>query len=327
MLVEEVEVLVVVLEVLLEEEVLAEAALEAALAEVDLVVEVLVVVGKNTMKKITILFSLFLLLSCHSSGKLTILTDLPKVLKEVSGTETIKGSELIWMLNDGGNLPKLYGVSKKGKIQKEIYIKAKNNDWEDLTSDNDGNLYIGDFGNNLNKRKNLVILKVDKKYIHKKNAEVEKIKFRYPNQYKFPPKKKDLFFDAEAFFYFKDYFYIFTKSRVKNKYGKTYMYKVPAKKGNYIAELTGEFESCKDLECWITSADISPKGDKIVLLSQKNILIFSGFKDDNFLSGKVKKIELKERSQKEGVCFKNNNTLLITDEKAHGSGGNLYELN
>ena len=63
-----------------------------------------------------------------------------------------------------------------------------------------------------------------------------------------------------------------------------------------------------------------------MLLSQKNILIFTGFKNDNFLLGKVKEIELEHQSQKEGVCFKNNNTLLITDEKAGGKGGYLYEL-
>ncbi len=279
------------------------------------------------MKKLIVFFSFVLFLSCNSLGQLTIIADLPKVLEEVSGTETTKRSNLIWMLNDSGNQPKLYAVSKKGKIKREIYVKAKNRDWEDLTSDEKGNLYIGDFGNNQNTRKNLTILKVDKKYLNKKNAEVEKIKFRYPNQNKFPPKKRNLYFDSEAFFYFKDYLYIFTKSRVKDKYGKTFLYKIPAKKGNYIAELVSEYENCTDLECWITSADISPNGDKVVLLSQRNILVFSGFKNDNFLSGKVERITLKHRSQKEGICFKDSNTLLITDERAHGSGGNLYQLN
>lgn len=279
------------------------------------------------MKKLIVFFSFVLFLSCNSLGQLTIIADLPKVLEEVSGTETTKRSNLIWMLNDSGNQPKLYAVSKKGKIKREIYVKAKNRDWEDLTSDEKGNLYIGDFGNNQNTRKNLTILKVDKKYLNKKNAEVEKIKFRYPNQNKFPPKKRNLYFDSEAFFYFKDYLYIFTKSRVKDKYGKTFLYKIPAKKGNYIAELVSEYENCTDLECWITSADISPNGDKVVLLSQRNILVFSGFKKDNFLSGKVERITLKHRSQKEGICFKDSNTLLITDERAHGSGGNLYQLN
>jgi len=278
------------------------------------------------MNKIVIIFSFLTLVSCQFSEQLTLVTDLPNKLKEVSGTETTNNSNLIWMLNDSGNVPKLYGVSKKGKVKKEIYIKAKNQDWEDLTSDDKGNLYIGDFGNNLNKRKNLTILKVDKKYLSKKNAECEKIKFRYPNQYKFPPKKNNLYFDTESFFYFNKFLYILTKSRVKKKYGKTFLYKIPAKKGTYVAELIGEYNNCNDLECWITSADITSDGKKVALLSQKNVLIFSDFEGDDFLSGEVRKIAFSQRTQKEGICFKDNTTLLITDEFAHGQGGNLYEL-
>ena len=278
------------------------------------------------LKKFFSFFTFLFLISCQNFGQLSFLADLPKDLKEVSGNETIRNSNLIWMLNDGGNESKIYAVSEQGKIKREVYIKNKNHDWEDLTSDEKGNIYIGDFGNNLSKRKNLTILKIEEKYLKKKNAEAIRIEFKYENQHKFPPKKKGLYFDAEAFFYFKGYMYIFTKSRVHNKYGKTFLYKLPAKKGKHIAKLIGEFENCNDLECWITSADISADGRKVALLSQKNILIFSDYKEDNFLSGNVKKIELEHRTQKEGLCFKDNYTLLITDEKAHGVGGNLYEL-
>jgi hypothetical protein len=278
------------------------------------------------LKKIFSFFTFLFLISCQNFGQLSFLADLPKDLKEVSGNETIRNSNLIWMLNDGGNESKIYAVSEEGKIKREVYIKNKNHDWEDLTSDEKGNIYIGDFGNNLSKRKNLTILKIEEKDLKKKNAEAIRIEFKYENQHKFPPKKKGLYFDAEAFFYFKGYMYIFTKSRVHNKYGKTFLYKLPAKKGKHIAKLIGEFENCNDLECWITSADISADGKKVALLSQKNILIFSDYKEDNFLSGNVKKIELEHRTQKEGLCFKDNYTLLITDEKAHGVGGNLYEL-
>ncbi|SDT90190.1 hypothetical protein SAMN04487762_0424 [Polaribacter sp. Hel1_33_78] len=278
------------------------------------------------LKKIFSFFTFLFLISCQNFGQLSFLADLPKNLKEVSGNETIRNSNLIWMLNDGGNESKIYAVSEEGKIKREVYIKNKNHDWEDLTSDEKGNIYIGDFGNNLSKRKNLTILKIEEKYLKKKNTEAIRIEFTYENQHKFPPKKKGLYFDAEAFFYFKGYMYIFTKSRVHNKYGKTFLYKLPAKKGKHIAKLIGEFENCNDLECWITSADISADGKKVALLSQKNILIFSDYKEDNFLSGNVKKIELEHRTQKEGLCFKDNYTLLITDEKAHGVGGNLYEL-
>ncbi|QNM84648.1 hypothetical protein H9W90_10615 [Polaribacter pectinis] len=277
-------------------------------------------------KKIAFVLSFLLLMSCQNFGQLKLLTDLPKSLKEVSGTEIVPKSDLIWMINDGGNKPELLGLNEKGKIIKEIYIKAKNHDWEDLTSDEKGNIYIGDFGNNLNRRKNLSIIIVEQNELDEKNAEVDEIEFEYPNQTKFPPKKKNRFFDTESFFYFKESLYLFTKSRVKGNYGKTTMYKIPAKKGEYVAEIVGEFENCSSLECWITSADISEDGKKVALLSQKNVLIFTDFNGDNFLSGKVQKIEMKHRSQKEGITFKDNNTLLITDEKAHGAGGNLYEL-
>ena len=279
------------------------------------------------MKKIFFLLSVLCLLSCTNFGELKLISNLSKSLEEVSGTEVVSNSKLIWMLNDRGNKSKIYGVSKKGKIVKVIKVNAKNNDWEDLTSDEKGNLYIGDFGNNESRRKNLAILKVNAKdLLSSKKVEVEKIRFYYPNQTNFPSKRKQLFFDAESFFYHKNSFYIFTKSRVKSKFGKTALYKVPATKGNHKAEFISDFNSCDEMNCWITSADISNDGKKVALLSPSSVLIFSDYNKDDFLSGKLTKIPFNYNSQKEGVAFKNNNTLLITDEKSHGVGGGFYEL-
>ena len=278
------------------------------------------------IKKLLFLLTIFIFFSCQNFGQLKFIEDLPTFLDEVSGTEYIQSSNLVWMLNDSGNQPKLYAFTKEGKFLREVYVKTKNNDWEDLTSDHLGNLYIGDFGNNDNDRKHLKIYKVAKEYLTKKNAEVEEIAFEYENQNKFPPKKKDRFFDAESFFFYNNHFYIFTKSRVKKEYGKTFLYKIPATKGNHTEKLIGEFKNVKKNDSWITSADISDDGKKVILLSQKNILVFSDFKDDQFLSGKVKEIDLKHYSQKEGISFIDKNNILITDEKSGGEGGNLYQL-
>ena len=278
------------------------------------------------IKKIGISFGFLFFLSCQNYGQLTLIADLPSVLEEVSGTEVVPKSALIWTVNDGGNKPILFGLNNKGEIIKEITIRAKNNDWEDLTSDENGTIYIGDFGNNSNRRKNLSIIIVEQNELDEKKAEVDEIEFKYPNQDQFPPKKKELYFDTEAFFYFKSSLYILTKSRVKGNYGRTTLYKIPAKKGNYTAEIVDVFKSCNELECWITSADISPNGKKVVLLSPKRVLVFSGYKGDQFLSGNVTTINLKYSSQKESITFKDDNTVLITDESAHGAGGNLYEL-
>ena len=53
------------------------------------------------MFKKTIIFCVFLLcISCQNFGQLNLVTDLPNELKEVSGVEFVKGSNLIWMIND-----------------------------------------------------------------------------------------------------------------------------------------------------------------------------------------------------------------------------------
>lgn len=268
-----------------------------------------------------------LLSSCSNYGQLKVKSDLPKLLKEVSAVETVVNSDLIWVINDSGNKNELYGISKKGKIKKVHTVNAKNTDWEDLTSDNDGNLYIGDFGNNLNIRKDLVILKIkNKDLITDTNLEVERISFYYPEQSKFPPKKKQLYFDTEAFFYANDSLYLFTRSRVKDNYGTTTLYKIPAIKGNHKAQKISEFKHCKKHNCSITSADISPDGNSIALLSSNTVILFNDFKTDDYFKGNKTEIPLTYNSQKEGLCYKTNTKLYITDEKSHGDGGNLYTL-
>lgn len=275
------------------------------------------------MKKLIILCLFFILVSCENYGQLTLISDLSSSLKEVSGNQMVANSELIWMVNDSGNKAEVFGVNQQGKIIKIVKVNAKNKDWEDLTSDEKGNLYIGDFGNNNLKRKKGSILKIaNHDLLQTENVDVEKIDFEYP---KVDSKKKNSF-DAEAFFYHQNYFYIFTKSRQKKDFGKTMLFKVPNKKGKHIAEFISDYEFCNSIDCRITSADISKNGNKIVLLNHTSVFVLINFNNDDFFSGEIKEFPLEHNSQKEGVSFKDENTLFITDEKAHITGGNLYSL-
>ena len=272
------------------------------------------------------LILILLLLACDT-GNITTIADLPKKLSEASGMEITSKSNLIWMLNDGGNKSRLYGLNEKGKIVKELKIDAKNKDWEDLTSDPNGNLYIGDFGNNRSSRKNLAILKVSASDLESDSLiSVERIGFKYPNQKKFPPKKKQMYFDSEAFLFYNDSLYIFTKSRVKDDFGRTDLYKVPAKKGQHEAIYIDSFTTCNDLACWITAADINEDQDEVVLLTHQSVWSFTDFEMDNFFKGTVVQYDLGHRSQKEAICFKTDSLLYITDERSHGGGGNLYKF-
>ena len=280
------------------------------------------------MRRILFIISL-LLYSCNDYGQLTYQLKLPSKLKENSGIEKISKDGLLWVIEDSGNKDHIYGLNKKGEIIRDINIKnAKNVDWEDLAIDDEKNLYIGDFGNNYNLRKNLTIYKVPNPEKSKgEELRAVKITFNYPEQKKFPPGPLERLYDAEAFIYFNKHLYIFTKNRTEPFNGKTLLYRIPAKPGHHEATLIDSLTSCDNyLSCAITGATISPDNKRIALLSHNTVWIFSDFKTDNFFKGSVEKIPLKHYSQKEGICFENNKTLLISDEDNKLIGRNLYKL-
>jgi hypothetical protein len=77
-------------------------------------------------------------LSCQSnlSNKINVIANLPKLLKESSGIENIKGSANFWLINDAGNSNDLFEIDDSGNIIRVIEVKkAKNKDWEDLATD------------------------------------------------------------------------------------------------------------------------------------------------------------------------------------------------
>lgn len=282
------------------------------------------------MKNYLLLLASIVLLSCQQSSELlTTIYSLPKKLKEVSGITYSTDDSLLWTLEDSGNANVLYALNAEGMIAKEVTVKDTDNvDWEDITKDKAGNLYIGDFGNNENERQDLCIYKMDKKSLDNENAiPAYKISFSYPEQKEFPPKKKELLYDVESFFEWNGNFYLFTKNRSKGFDGTVFIYKVPNSAGMHKAQLIGEFKSCDDYSnCAITSAAISPDNTKVVLLSHSKIWLFENFSSDDFLSGTKTETELQHNSQKEAICFKDNATLLIADEKVKKTGGKLYEI-
>lgn len=284
------------------------------------------------MKKQLLLAVTIVLLACQkkSSDDLKILYSLPKKLKEVSGITYFAESNLLYTLEDSGNANKIYALNPDGKLEKTITItNAENIDWEDITKDKDDNLYIGDFGNNDNTRRDLCIYKINKNELNNDNAVAEyKVSFSYPEQNEFPPRKKEMFYDVEGFFEHQNYFYLFTKNRSKGFDGTAFIYKVLNASGTQKAVKIGEFKTCDNYNhCVLTSASISPDSKKVAVLSHDKIVLFANFQADLFHKGTQTEISLNHFSQKESIVFKNNNTLLIADEKTSKLDGNVYEFN
>lgn len=214
---------------------------------------------------------------------------------------------------DSGNDPILIQFQlREDKIEnvKEIKIaNTLNKDWEELARDDKGNIYLGDFGNNANLRRDMVIYVIDTSFDLKST-----LHFEYPDQKEFPPTDKDeLNFDCEAFFWMKDHLYFFSKNR-RYPYTKIYQMNLETNSIKLIDSLL--------LKSPITGADVRNDFKEAVLLTYGKIFFIdiSHTTDvPKFTHGYCQKF--KNSGQSEAITYITDNELIISNEK-----GKIYRL-
>lgn len=285
------------------------------------------------MKKYIVLLSFSLLYACSLKSQETNFKEvftLDKKHTEVSGMIFHAPTQKLWMLQDKGNPSELYVYSADGTFENTVTVNnQENTDWEDLSQDKNGNIYIGNFGNNDNKRKDLRILKVDAATIQFNSVNVsQETTFYYEDQTEFPPKKSNLLYDCEAFVATNEAFYLFTKNRSKGFDGTFYVYKVPNKNGNFKAEKIATLKTCDQYKsCAITGATLNKSGNQIALLTHDKVLLIPFVNDDSFKQENITIKELGHNSQKEAITFKSDNQLFMADESEKGKkGGKVFVL-
>ena len=259
--------------------------------------------------------------------RLKVICKLPSKLNENSGL-AYYGGQQVWIIEDNGNRDEIYAVNFNGELVKSFSVKnGQNQDWEDLAQDESGRLFIGDFGNNDNKRKDLAIYLLPSPEEEKgEKIKAKKIEFNYPEQKEFPPSAKERLYDAEAFFYHQGYFYLFTKNRTKPFSGESLVYRVEVKEGKQEAKLLGVLTTCTtERFCKITSAALSPSGKRLVLMGYGKMWLINNPNMDRLPESKLEMIDLEWPTQMESVCFKDENTLLISDEQSESRGRYLYQ--
>ncbi len=279
----------------------------------------------------TVFTLLFGLLAANAISAQTFvlnqLCNLPAEVGESSGLEN-GPDQCFWTHNDSGNSAILYCLDTTCTIVRTISISgAANTDWEDLAKDDEGNLYIGDFGNNSMIRTDLHVLIVPEIDAATGSAEVsDTIRFSYPDQHHFPPIGNYGNFDMEAFVWYNDSLHLFSKDRSNPSVGYTKRYKLPAQGGTYEAELVDSFETAQTNFIFsITAADLSADNSKLALLTSDRLWLFSNYIGSDFFGGDVAEIEFGTFTQKEGVVFRDG-FLYLTDENSFGFGGNFYRV-
>lgn len=281
------------------------------------------------MNKTTILFLLVIILSVTACGQhIRVICPIPTVLNENSGM-VVSSPNRIWFHNDGGDSAKLYLMDTLGVVLRTVLIQnVRNIDWEDITTDHKGNVFIGDFGNNNNRRKNLKVYKIPHPdLINGTSVNAEIINFSYPEQTAFPPPIDQHKFDAEAFVYYQDSLYIFTKDRTNPHLAHTWLYQIPAQTGTHTAVLRDSFHTQQISYVFeVTAASLSKDAKKLVLLGANRVWLFSNFVGNNFFGGNQQTILLQGTTQKEAIDFVDDNRLYFSNESSLLGAAELREL-
>lgn len=206
---------------------------------------------------------------------------------------------------DDGTQPILYKISTTGKTLAQLDIPVKSHDWESITRDTNGHVYIGDVGNNNNSRQDLVLYRLNPANVQ----QVQEIHLKYPDQKDFPPAKEERNFDCEATLWHAGKVYLFTKDRAQEQTSKVYA--VPDQPGSYTAQQITRLA----IPGQVTDAALSPDGRRLVLLARQEMFVLEGSSFEEILKATPRQISLKGAGQTEGAVFSDNNTLYISNEQ------------
>jgi hypothetical protein len=189
-------------------------------------------------------------------------------------------------------------------------------DWEDITTDDEGNQIIAGFGNSEpNNRRDLCLYFIFEPHPTVGATSVQrKIFFAYPDQAEFPSSVRN--FDAEAVSYANDHVYILTKHRSDTG---TTLYRLDAMEPSKKNLLT-KLESF-DTQGEVTAADATADGRRLAVLTYKGVWVFDDKEKERWFDGSIRWMPLEDDDQ-EALTIDGDHLILQADE----GDGDLYDI-
>ena len=258
------------------------------------------------------------------SAEITETVVLPKIINETSGLEIL--NDVFVTHNDSGGEPSLYFFNLNGeitdskKLEEKSFWEIYNNDWEDITADEDY-IYIADTGNNFGTRDNLSIIKV-------KIADFSvdsKIDIFYSDQESFFPSSKHKY-DAEALLIIQDKIALFSKDR-ESLNTDLYLIDKTTKEKQELSSVANF-----NVNSLITGGDYDSDTGILALVSyssrgEQYLILFEEFNIDSTSYNSFKKYSIPiERAQIEAIKIIDNKTFWITSEDEGIGNPYMYKL-
>ena len=257
--------------------------------------------------KFYLIFFLIVLFSCVEQVSIER-QFLPLEINETSGLEYYNKNFLTH--NDSGGKPILYEFNKDGKIVSEHTINncGVNNDWEDITADNE-NIYVANSGNNFGTRENLAVLVLDKENNFKCKGLIQ---FRYKRQINFESRNRHPY-DSEGLISVDDELIIFSKDREDLI---TELYSLPKIPGDYEIEPLYSYQ----VNSLITGADYSKELKLVALVGydfagNQFLYTIKDFERNNLENSKLRKFKIPVgKAQIEAIKIIDESSFWITSE-------------
>ncbi len=214
--------------------------------------------------------------------------------------------DVYWTLNDSGNPAVLYATKHNGELIQEIKVRGTwNFDWEALSIDDKGQLWIGDIGNNSRMRFNLnvCVVKEPDPFSATETEVIAKYPYRYPENN----------VDAEGLFVANGIPYIVSKEQ-----STAVLYRFPTLKANekQVLERVGELAEAK----LVTGASISEDGKRLVACTYNSLWVYEVTNNNLVQAIKGKPWTLPHDFQGEAICFEKYNLYLTNEAR------NIYAL-
>lgn len=234
---------------------------------------------------------------------------------------------VFWTLSDSGNKPEIVPLHADGSPVMgssgpwtSVKLKGtKNIDWEALTADGQGNLIVGDVGNNLSRRKELTFYVFKEPALGAKEVtDFKKYTFSWPDQTVYPD--PEISHDCEAIFVVRGKLYLLTKHR-RDTLTDLWRAELPAVGEQAVLTKLARF----DAKGMVTDASVSPDGKRLAVLTYRMAWVFDlPATGEAFFQGPAKVAPFSPPLlswQVEGCAWLDAQTLLIGSEQ-----GDLFKL-
>ncbi|MBN2329760.1 MAG: hypothetical protein JXR73_21645 [Candidatus Omnitrophica bacterium] len=224
-----------------------------------------------------------------------------KNLGELSGVAPASGRDEYWGHNDKGNDPEIYRFNLRGEILQKVVLKnVKNDDWEAIERDGDGNLIIGAFGDNNEKRDEYRLYSFPEP-----GRSVKKIDHFQIFRFVYSDRKSH---NCEAFFICGRKLYLVTKEKKKKDHPILFCIQKFDDNAMNIAEEIGTF----NITGKVTDAAYSSDNQILALMTYSGIALYRVQTAAGFLFNLIKYVPT-DFNQCEGLCL-DGDSLIISNE-------------